>query len=169
MTKNYLSKYSYYEKLSNKELKLQKALLTFRNNNTLYNAKRALEEDDDKIITKEQINNKFLVIHEGVKEKTKIVPKDDELEMLKESFVSGDETKISVKMKSAMSKVINKYILERKKKNAKKNFKALNNEEIKQINEKNILELNYSIKNINTNISHIKELSGNKISDKFYI
>ena len=169
MTKNYLSKYSYYEKLSNKELKLQKALLTFRNNNTLYNAKRALEEDDDKIITKEQINNKFLVIHEGVKEKTKVVPKDDELEMLKESFVSGDETKVSIKMKSAMSKVINKYILERKKKNAKKNFKALNNEEIKQINEKNILELNYSIKNINTNISHIKELSGNKISDKFYI
>ena len=165
MTKNYLNKYSYYETLSNKELKLQKALLTFRNNNTLYNAKKNLEEDDDKIITKEEIINRFLVINEGVREKTKKLEKDNELEMLKESFVSGDETKISAKMKSAMSKVINKYILERKKQNEKKHIKLLNNEEIKQINEKNLLDLNYSIKNINNNISHIKELTGNKISD----
>ena len=168
MTKNYFNKYFYYEKLSNKELKLQKALLTFRSNNTLYNVKKTLEENDDKIITKEEINNRFLVINEGVKEKTKIKVKDKELEMLKESFVSGEETKISAKMKSAMSKVISKYILERKKVNEKKHTKHLNNEEIKQINEKNLLDLNYSIKNINNNISHIKELTGNKISDKFY-
>ena len=168
MTKNYLKKYSYYEKLSNKEIKLQKALLDFRNNNTLYNSRRILEDKEAKVITKEDIIDKFNVIREKVKENTKVVVKDEELELLKDSFISGDENKISVKMKSAMSKVISQYIKERKKINAKKNYKMMNNDEIKQINEKNILELNYSIKNINSNISHIRILAGNKISDKIY-
>ena len=168
MTKNYLKKYSYYEKLSDKEIKLQKALLDFRNNNTLYNSRRILEDKEAKVITKEDIIDKFNVIREKVKENTKVVVKDEELEMLKDSFISGDENKISVKMKSAMSKVISQYIKERKKINAKKNYKMMNNDEIKQINEKNILELNYSIKNINNNISHIRILAGNKISDKIY-
>ena len=167
MTKNYLNKHSYYEKLSNKELKFQKAMLGFRSNNTLYNSKRALEDKEGQVMTKEEIINKFNVIKEDVKENTKIIVKDQELELLKESFISGDN-KISVKMKSAMSKVINKYIKERKKKNEKKNYKILDSEEIKQINEKNILELDYSIKNINTNISHIRILGGNKMSDKIY-
>ena len=93
--------------------------------NNLYNFQ------DEKIYKeiKQEINNRFLVINEGVKEKTKIKVKDKELEMLKESFVSGEETKISAKMKSAMSKVISKYILERKKVNEKKHTKHLNNEE----------------------------------------
>jgi hypothetical protein len=168
MTKNYLKKYSYYQKLSDKEIKLQKALLDFRNNNTLYNSRRILEDKEAKVITKEDIIDKFNVIREKVKENTKVVVKDEELEMLKDSFISGDENKISVKMKSAMSKVISQYIKERKKINAKKNYKMMNNDEIKQINEKNILELNYSIKNINNNISHIRILAGNKISDKIY-
>ena len=168
MTKNYLKKYSYYEKLSNKEIKLQKALLDFRNNNTLYNPKRTLEDKEAKVITKEDIIDKFNVIREKVKENTKVVVKDEELELLKDSFISGDDNKISVKMKSAMSKVISQYIKERKKINAKKNYKMMNSDQIKQINEKNILELNYSIKNINSNISHIRILVGNKISDKIY-
>ena len=168
MTKNYLNKYSYYEKLSNKELNLQKAFLDFRNNNTLYNPKRPLESSESKVLTKDDIIHKFMAIKEEVNSKNKIVPKDDELEMIKDSFISGDNSKMGVKMKSAMSKVISKYILERKKKNAKKNFKMLNDEEIKQINEKNILELNYTIKNINSNMSHIRELTGNKKTDENY-
>ena len=168
MTKNYLKKYKYYDKLSTKELIMQKAFLDFRSNNTIYNAKRALEENDSKILTKEEIASKFMVINEAVKEKNKVVVKDEELEMLKESFISGDNNKISVKMKSAMSKVISKYILERKKQNARKNHKMMNTEDIKQINEKNLLELNYSIKKLNSNISHIRQLAGNKLSDKIY-
>ena len=168
MTKNYLKKYSYYEKLSNKEINLQKALLDFRNNNTLYNSKTALDNKEGKVLTKEKIIEKFNVIQENVKENTKVIVKDEELELLKDSFISGDNTKMSVKMKSAMSKVISKYIKERKKILAKKNCKIMNSNEIKQINEKNILELNYTIKNINSNISHIRILAGNKISDKIY-
>ena len=44
----------------------------------------------------------------------------------------------------------------------------LDDEQIKQINEKNILELNYNIKNINSNLSHIRELTGNKNKDEGY-
>ena len=163
MTKNYLQKYSYYQNLSNKELKLQKAILDFRNNNTLYNPKRALDEIDSKVITKEEIINKFLIINEGVKDKENVIVKDEELEMLKDSF--SIDNKISVKMKSAMSKVIKKYISEKKKK-AKKNVKILNNEEIKQFNEKNLLELNFSIKNINSQISKIRQITGNNANEQ---
>ena len=166
MTKNYLKKFHYYENLSNKELKLHKHLLEFRNNNTLYNPKRASEDKESKIVTKEEIKNRFLVINEGVKEKTNIGVKDEAFEMLKDTFSSGDNNKIGIQMKSAMSKVINKYILEMKKKAQKKNIKILNDEEIKKLNEKNLLELNYSIKNINNNISHINQLTGNSLFDK---
>ena len=38
--------------------------------------------------------------------------------------------------------------------------KIVDSEEIKEKNEKSLLQLNFSIKNINTNISHIKFLSG---------
>ena len=163
MTKNYLKKYSYYENLSNREIKLQKTILDFRNNNSLYKAKKDYEDKDAKVITKEDIIQKFLVINDEVKEKTKVVIKDENLEMIKDSFGKG-ENKMSGKMKSAMSKVINKYITDRKIK-ANKKIKILNEEEIKQINEKNLLELNYSIKNINSNITHIRQKTGNKTSD----
>ena len=159
MTKNYLKKYIYYQNLSNKELKLHKVILDFRNNNILYNPKKTLEENDIKLITKEEIMNKFLMINEQVKEKENVVAKDEGLKMIKDTFGSG-ENEMSSKMKSAMSKVINQYILERKKK-GKKNIKILSDEQIKQINEKNILELNYSIKNINNQLSQIKQVSGN--------
>ena len=163
MTQNYLKKYSYYQNLSNKELKLHKALLDFRNNNILYNPKKTLEENDIKLITKEEIMNKFLIINEQVKEKENIVNKDEGIKKIKDSFGSG-YNEMSSKMKSAMSKVINQYILERKKK-GKKHIKELNDEQIKQINEKNILELNYSIKKINNKISQIRKISGNNSPD----
>ena len=121
-----------------------------------------------KIISKEEINNKFILLNDKAKENKKIMVKDEELERLKDSFINRGDDKISNKMKSAMSKVINKYILDRKKKNAKKQYNMLSKEKIKQINENNILELNYSIKNINNNIYHIKQLVGNCLSDRIY-
>jgi hypothetical protein len=159
MTENYLRKYSYYQKLSNQELKMHKIFLDFRNSNILYNPKKTLEENDIKLITKEEIMNKFLMINEQVREKENLVSNDEGIKMIKDSFVSGDN-QMSSKMKSAMSKVISQYILERKKK-VKKVNKIINDEQIKRINEKNILELNYSIKNINNKISQIRQVSGN--------
>ena len=163
MTENYLKKYSYYQNLSNKELKMHKIFLDFRNSNIIYNPKKTLEENDIKLITKEEIMNKFLMINEKVREKENSVPKDEGIKMIKDSFASG-ENEMSSKMKSAMSKVINQYILERKKK-GKKIIKLLNDEQIKQINEKNILELNYSIKDINNKLSQIRQVSGNNSTE----
>ena len=158
MTKNYLRKYSYYDKLSDKELKLQKQILYFKHNNTLYNQKKSVEEKDG-IITKDDIANISLYIHENSKVKPIVDEKMIELNLIKESLITKNNT-MSVKMKSAMSKVINKYIEERKKLMSKQ--KIIDTEEIKAINDKNLLQLNFSIKNINNNISHIKFLKGSK-------
>ena len=156
MTKNYLRKYSYYDKLSDKELKLQKQILYFKHNNTLYNQKKTVE-DKNGIIGKDDIANISLIIHENSKVKPIVDEKMIELNLLKESFTSKDN-RMTVKMKYAMSKVINKYIKERKKLVSKQ--KIVDCDEIRQINEKNLLQLNYSIKNINNNISHVKFLAG---------
>ena len=156
MTKNYLRKYDYYERQSIKELKLQKQILYFKNNNTLYNNKRSVDEKNG-IIGKDDIANISLIINENAKVKPIVDEKMIELNLLKESF-SSKENKMSIKMKSAMSKVINKYIRERKKHVSKQ--KIIDPDGIKEINEKNLLQLNYSIKNINNNISHIKILAG---------
>ena len=154
MTKNYLRKYSYYDKLSDKELKLQKQILYFKHNNTLYNQRKTVEEKDG-IITKDDIANISLIINENSKVKPVVDEKMIELNLIKESLTSKNNS-MSVKMKSAMSKVINKYIEERKK--LMKKQKIVNTEEIKAINDKNLLQLNFSIKNINNSISHIKFL-----------
>ena len=59
-----------------------------------------------------------------------------------------------------MSRVINKYILERRK------FQSIQNNvnlyEIRKINEKKLSQINSYIKNINNNISKIQILSGKK-------
>ena len=157
MTKNYLRKYSYYDKLSDKELKLQKQILYFKHNNTLYNQRKTVEEKDG-IITKDDIANISLIINENSKVKPVVDEKMIELNLIKESLTSKNNS-MSVKMKSAMSKVINKYIEERKK--LMKKQKIVNTEEIKAINDKNLLQLNFSIKNINNSISHIKFLRRN--------
>ena len=156
MTKNYLRKYSYYDKLSTKELKLQKKILYFKSNNTLYNKKRTVDEKDG-IIGKDDIANISLIINE----KAKVKPATDknliELNLIKDSFTSK-KNKMSIKMKSAMSKVISKYINERRKRLSQ--IKLINSDEIKEINEKKILNLDYSIKNINNNIMNMKFMSG---------
>ena len=139
MTKNYLRKYSYYDKLSTKELKMQKLILYFKHNNTLYNKKRSVEEKDG-VIGKDDITNISLIINENARVKPTVEEKISELNLLKDSFASK-ENKMSVKMKSAMSKVINKYISERKKLMSKQ--KIVDSEEIKEKNEKSLLQLNF--------------------------
>ena len=63
-------------------------------------------------------------------------------------------------MKSAMSRVINKYILERRKFQSIQN--NVNLDEIRKINEKKLSQINSYIKNINNNISKIQILAGKK-------
>ena len=136
---------------------IQKQILYFKHNNTLYNQRKTVEEKDG-IITKDDIANISLIINENSKVKPVVDEKMIELNLIKESLTSKNNS-MSVKMKSAMSKVINKYIEERKK--LMKKQKIVNTEEIKAINDKNLLQLNFSIKNINNSISHIKFLRRN--------
>ena len=161
MTKKYIEKYSYYDKLSSKELKLQKQILYFKRNNSLYNRNKSIEENNG-IITKDDIIRLSLIINDFVKEgpnREEKIRKIKELNLLKESF-SSKENKMTIKMKSAMSRVINKYILERRKFQSKQNNVDL--DEIRKINEKKLSQINSYIKNINNNISKIQILSGKK-------
>ena len=161
MTKKYIEKYSYYDKLSSKELKLQKQILYFKRNNSLYNRNKSIEENNG-IITKDDIIRLSLIINDFVKEgpnREEKIRKIKELNLLKESF-SSKENKMTMKMKSAMSRVINKYILERRKFQSKQNNVDL--DEIRKINEKKLSQINSYIKNINNNISKIQFLAGKK-------
>ena len=154
MTKNYLRKYSYYNKLSNKELKFQKDLLYFKYHNTLYNPKKSIEEKNG-IIGKDDLHNISLIMNENARIKPLIDENMIDIDSLKDTFGSK-QNKLSVKMKSAMSSVISKYINERKSKAGKENL--INVDKIKKYNEKKISILDNSIKNINYNISQMKYL-----------
>ena len=156
MTKNYLRKYSYYDKLSERELKFQKDLLYFKSNNTLYNTKSKLEEKNG-IIGKDDLSNISLIVKERAKEKAKPVVEENliDIDLLKGSF-GPRQNKISLKMKSAMSSVITNYINERKNQTEKE--RLVNNKKIKKDNEKKLFYLDDSINNINNNISKIKYL-----------
>ena len=158
MTKNYLRKYSYYDKLSTKELEFHKQILHFKENNTLYNEKRTVEEKHG-LIGKDDIMNISLIINENAKENALANDNLNEINLLKDSF-SSKENRMSIKMKSAMSKVINSYLLGRKKQVTK--VKYINSDEAKEINEKKLIHLDYSIKNINNHMMNIKFLTRKK-------
>ena len=153
MTKNYLRKYSYYDKLYDKELKFQKQMLYFKYNNSLYNKGRTIEEKDG-IIGKDDLVNISLIINEKAEAKNKNQGKNNlELDLLKGSF-GQKQNQFSIKMKSAMSSVISKYISERKTLTGKQNL--VDHKRIHKLNEKKLLILDNSIKNINNNISKMK-------------
>ena len=158
MTKNYLRKYLYYDKLSSKELQIHKQILYFKNINTLYNNKRTVEEKNG-LIGKDDLANISLIINENAKVKPSIDLNLVELQLIKDSFSKNEKMK-SMKIKSAMSKAFSKYIKERKNNLNKK--KIIHANDIKEINEKKILYFDYSIKNINNNISHVRYLSGKR-------
>ena len=152
MTKNYLRKYAYYDKLSDKELKFQKEILHFKYNNTLYNKTRTIEEKDG-IIGKDDLANISLIINEKAKAKPVVDKNVIQLNLIKDSF-GTKQNQISMKMKSAMSSVISKYISERKSRVNKQSL--IDSDRIKKLNVKELLILDNSIRNINNNISQMK-------------
>ena len=156
MTKSYLRKYSYYDKLSDKELKYQKELLYLKSDNNLYNSRNNTEEKNG-IIGKDDLINISLIVNERAKDEAKLLNEENliDINLLKDSF-GTKQNKISVKMKSAMSSVISKYIKERKSHTENENFLKI--VKIKKNNEKKLLNLDYSINIINNNISKIKYL-----------
>ena len=152
MTKNYLRKYAYYDKLSDKELKFQKEILHFKYNNTLYNKTRTIEEKNG-IIGKDDLANISLIINEKAKAKPVVDKNVIQLNLIKDSF-GTKQNQISMKMKSAMSSVISKYISERKSRVNKQSL--IDSDRIKKLNVKELLILDNSVRNINNNISQMK-------------
>ena len=75
---------------------MQKLILYFKHNNTLYNKKRSVEEKDG-VIGKDDITNISLIINENARVKPTVEEKISELNLLKDSFASK-ENKMSVKM-----------------------------------------------------------------------
>ena len=154
MTKGYLHKYFYYDKLSQKELKFQKQFLFLKHNNSIYSEKNSVEEKNG-IIEKDDLANISLIISEKAKENA--INKENlmDIELIKDSF-GGKQNKMSLKMKSAMTSVINKYISMKSSRSIKEN--SVNVGRIQQNNKRKLLYLDNSINSIDYSISNIKKL-----------
>jgi hypothetical protein len=87
MTKSYLKKYSYYDRLSDKELKYQKELLYIKSDNNLYNSRNITEEKNG-ILGKDDLINISLIVNERAKDKAKSLKEDNliDINLLKDSF-----------------------------------------------------------------------------------
>ena len=151
MSKNYLRKYDYYNKLSGKELKFQKELLNLKSINTLYNKKNSIEEKEG-IIGKDELETISLIINEKAKKKVIIDENLIDINLLKESF-GTKQNKVTMRTKSALSTIINNYLNE-KNKNEKVNIVK-----IQKSNKQKILYLDNCITNINNNISQMKYIA----------
>jgi hypothetical protein len=154
MTKGYLHKYFYYDKLSQKELKFQKQFLFLKHNNSIYSEKNSVEEKNG-IIEKDDLANISLIISEKAKENA--INKENlmDIELIKDSF-GAKQNKMSLKMKSAMASVINKYISMKSSRSIKEN--SVNVGRIQQNNKRKLLYLDNSINSIDYSISNIKKL-----------
>jgi hypothetical protein len=163
MTKRYFNKFTFYNELSNNELRFQKLILACKNNNTLYNPKKRYENDDMNIITMDEIKRKFFIINEKINQNnTNNNGKKDEI---KDIFSSGD-TYFGKKMKFAMSKVINKYISQSRTKKQIKKGPTLDEERLKKINGKSLYSINSSLKDINKRIQQLK-MQENNLRNQF--
>ena len=158
--KKYFKQYSYFENLTNKELIFQKILLGQKNLNAkMFFKGYKTELENQGIIPREEILNSFLILNDKVTSKERNYEKEMKIEIefknkpriLGNMFKSvSSKLKEGKKMKSAVGKVLDKYLLEQKKARAKANMKKmLDVKEINKKNEMSILKLNDNIKQIN--------------------
>ena len=158
--KKYFKQYSYFENLTNKELIFQKILLGQKNLNAkMFFKGYKTELENQGIIPREEILNSFLILNDKVTSKERNYEKEMKIEIefknkpriLGNMFKSvSSKLKEGKKMKSAVGKVLDKYLLEQKKARAKANMrKMLDVKEINKKNEMSILKLNDNIKQIN--------------------
>ena len=158
MAKSCLNKFSYYDTLSDKELKFQKDYLYYKNNNSLYQAKNSIETKDG-IIGKYDLDNISLIVDDRAKEKAKLIDDNNilDIRLIKNSFTTK-QNKFTLSMKHAMSSVINKYINQKKSRSREEKKSFVNLEGIRNNNEKKLLYLNHSVNNINHSISKLEKL-----------
>ena len=167
-TKKYQDSYFLYEKLMKKELNFQKLFLNIKNyNSKLYfdDYKKqitSLEENinEGNYKSKEKAYKHFIIINDKVNDevfgnKAEIQKKLNEhkkkiTNIAKGFKLLGKSVFDDEKMKNCMNKVIQKYIIENRKKKLGKISNCVDNKEIKKKNEKHILKINNSIKYISS-------------------
>ena len=165
-TKNYQQSCLNYENLIKKELKFQKDFLNIKN----YNSKLFFDDYKNQLVSiQENINERNYQSKENaLKEFTIINNKvNDEIFGNKadiQKIINDHKKKITniaqgfklmgksafddERMKNCMNKVIQRYIIENRKKKMGKFKNYVDNEEIRKKNEKQILKIDNSIKNI---------------------
>ena len=156
--KKYFRQYMYFDNLINKELLFQKTFLLQKNANSKMFLKRYQTElDSQGIVPREEILNTFLIINDKVTSKERNYEKEMKLDIdfkSKPKILGGMYKSVSTKlregkkMKNAMGKVLDKYLMQQRKANAKKK-KPFDRKEINRKNELSILKFNDNIKQIN--------------------
>ena len=155
----YFKESQYFEKLINKELEFQKKFLGLKNSNSKMYFK-GFNTDYHNIgkISKEEIDNSFLMLHDKAiyKEKNYV----DEMKINKIEFknklVVGNvfksvtnKIKEGKEIKSAMRKVLDRYISERKRDHLRKSISMITIQDINKFNNNSIIKLNNNIKELN--------------------
>ena len=158
LSKSYFKKYCYLDSLACKDLKFQKTLLSTKSNNAkLYFSDFDSELSNSGRIQKEDVYKRYLVIKDKANSKFKEYKTDD---IIKFNNLKNDQQIIgnifksfSLKFsqgksaKNAMSKVISRYINE--KKNEKKALRFIDKEKVLKKNQDFLMDLNNGIKEIN--------------------
>ena len=114
-----------------------------------------MKKTASKKLEKDGLANISLIISEKAKENA--INKENliNIDLIKDAF-EDKQNKMSLKMKSAMSIVINRYINMKTSRSKKENL--VNVERIQQNNKKKLLYLDNFINSIDYNISSIKKL-----------
>ena len=169
----YFKEYIYFDKLTNKELNFQKQFLESKNNNSkMYFKDYDTELSNNGKISREEIFNSFLILNNNVMSRYSNYDKLLKRDKSKSKLVGNVFKSVTNKMKegkevkSAMRKVLDRYINEQKRN--KKNMNKRNMISVKEINKNN----EFSIMKLNDNIEEIKYLllsksNEAKINNKF--
>ncbi len=173
--KSYFKQLSYFENLINKELFFQRIFLEQREANAKMFLRGYQHEIESMgIIPREEVYNTFLILNDKVTSKNRNYEKEMklEIEFKNKPRVFGNMFKsVSQKMKegkkirSAVGKVLDKYLLAQKKQKAKRNIK-FNKKEINRKNEVYIMNLNDNLKQIKSMEKH-KTKQIKKIREKY--
>ena len=169
--KKYFREINYFDDLINKELFFQKLFLDQKNaNSKLYFKGYQNELENHGIIPREEILNSFLILNDKATSKERNYEKEMRIELeyknkpklFANMFKSvSKKMKEGKKVKNALNKVLDNYLLAQKKSKEKK--KHLDKKEINKKNEESILNLNEGIKQLNyLMISKNDEMKRNK-------
>ena len=173
--KKYYKQLSYFENLINRELYFQKILLDQKGaNSKMFLKGYQTELDNMGLVQREEVYNAFLILNDKVTSKERNYDKEMKLEIefknkpkvLGNMFKSvSQKMKEGKQIKSAVGRVLDKYLLAQKKQKEKRKNLKIDKKEIDRKNEMLLLKLNDNLKQIDyLEKSKIKEIK--KIKNK---